>query len=71
MGIESGEEIDFIMQPIFWNNSFTDKNLLKQAKYLASPNKNPTSWGKLTMQTFIDMDLVVPKIRKVVKSPSP
>ena len=34
---------DFTMHSIFWNNLFTGKNLLKQAKYLASPNKNLTS----------------------------
>ena len=47
-GLERGWEwgCDLISQcsPFFWNNFSTGKNLLKRAKYLASPNKNLTSW---------------------------
>ena len=38
-----GRGFDLSMQSIFGDNLFTDKNLLKQARYLAFPNKNLTS----------------------------
>ena len=33
-GFKVGEGFDFLMQCIFWNNLFTGKNLLKQARFI-------------------------------------
>ena len=56
-GLEDGEGFDFSMQSIFWNNLFTGKNLLKQAKYFV-PQIRIWHLGALTMQKLIKTELL-------------
>ena len=63
--VEGGEEFDFSMQSIFWINLFTGNKSAKTSKILCRPSKNLISWV-LTIQTFINIALVVFKLFKMV-----
>ena len=59
-----GEVLSFFIDNITFN-LFTGKSLLKQAKYLAHPNKDLTSWS---IKKFINIALPASIVFKVIKS---